>query len=132
MNAKDKLANRLLSENGLTPGSMSIQQQRELAAMIARQTKQVRRAKWVMVSSWVINAVWMVIGAVAETAAPKSLFTASAPVVQIGLLWIAVILSLSFYVRHRGLGIRAIQFRLGRIEAELKRLGSDPDKTERH
>jgi len=116
---------RLSIEDDPTCGSLSDQQKGELIAMTEKESRMIRRARSAMILSWVAAGLCLLLGGVAEAALPDSLAVPTAAVVAMGLLTIAAVLSVSYYVRVRGLSLRVIDARLANIEGELARLSAE-------
>jgi len=112
------------------PGPLSDEQREELMAMIATQKQQVQRARVAMIVGWAAVGLCLLVGGVAEAALPDSLAVPTAGVLARGLLAIAAVLSVSYYLRVRSLNLGMIDARLASIEAELTRLGAQPHPPE--
>ena len=125
MNKEKKLGEELLKQNGLQPGTVSAQERQRLHQMIAKQRARVRRMKWATIISWSLLAVCYVVeilreldrlsGAVGEIAK-------DAVPLAIVLFPIAILSSVSWFLRSLSLGQRQIQAKLADIEAQLERL----------
>jgi hypothetical protein len=102
--------------------------------VIARDTAGVKRGKKVTTFAWMVLLIFLFVVAVIEVASggrPDWLMPAAIVVFQ-ALLIIAVICSVSLYVRSRTLSIHKIQASLTSIEELLKKMSPDkqpPDKT---
>jgi prepilin signal peptidase PulO-like enzyme (type II secretory pathway) len=102
--------------------------------VIARDTAAVKRGKKVATFAWMVLLIFLFVVAVIEFASGgrPDWLTPAAIVVFQALLIIAVICSVSLYVRSRTLGIHKIQASLTSIEELLKKMSADkqpPDKT---
>lgn len=102
--------------------------------VIARDTAAVKRGKKVTTFAWMVLLIFLFVVAVIEFASGgrPDWLTPAAIVVFQALLIIAVICSVSLYVRSRTLSIHKIQASLTSIEELLKKMSPDkqqPDKT---
>jgi len=110
-----------------------------LDEIIAKDRARIKRLKWATVISWVLVAFCLIPAAFLEHARrsaaliPSELVVLSTLAVTLrALLLIAVILTISLYIRSRTLTIHQIQARLANIEELLKKMSQDkqpPDKT---
>jgi len=119
-NVKEELLKQM-DENFDQTSKRSTQQ------IIARDTARVKRMKWITIFSWLVIAVFFIVGGVIERN-PSYRNTAalnSAVVILRGLLLIAVIFTVSLYVRSRTLTLHKIQARLATIEEQLKKMSQD-------
>lgn len=129
-NLKQALLRQMDENSNMTSGLDS----RLAHQVIARDTALVKRAKKVTVFAWTVLLIFLFIVAVIEVASggrPDWLMPAAIVVFQ-ALLLIAVICSVSLYVRSRTLTMHQIQAGLANIEMLLKKMSQDeqpPDKT---
>jgi len=102
--------------------------------VLAKEAAAVKRGKRVTTFAWAVLLIFLFVVAVIELVSggrPDWLMPAAIVVFQ-ALLMIAVICSVSLYVRSRTLSIHKIQASLASIEELLKKMSPDkqpPDKT---
>ena len=118
MATEQDLRDDLLKQNGhdsRRPSALSDE-------VLARDEMQVKRLKRIVSAGWVVFLVSVVIAAGVGVIArpPQEYFVPTVVIVVQGLLLIAVILSVSLYVRSRTLTMHQIQARLARIEEQLR------------
>ena len=99
--------------------------------IISKNTTRVKRLKWIVIVSWLLVIVCFTIGAVTElnvkdiesdTLYKATLLTSLSAIIFRALFLIAIILSISLFIRSRTLTLQKIQIRLANIEEQLKRL----------
>lgn len=101
--------------------------------VIARDTAGVKRGKKVTTFAWMVVLIFLFVVAVIEFASggrPDWLMPAAIVVFQ-ALLIIAVICSVSLYVRSRTLTMHQIQAGLANIEMLLKKMSQDKESTDK-
>lgn len=119
-----KFAKELLEQNGIQFGKLSDTEREGLRSMIAREKARVRRMKWAVILSWVLVAVAFVVMGFLEAFVferPDYRIAAGAMLVQ-ALLLVAIIFTISFYVRWRSASMREIQSTLANIQKQLEHL----------
>jgi len=125
MSGEDGRLTNLTDEDRPERAALSEERRRELMDMVERENHVVRRARGAMICSWVAVGLCILVGGISERVLPDSLAAPTSAVICMGLLTIAAVLSVSYYVRVRGLTLRTIDARLANIEAELARLGAE-------
>ncbi|MFQ6035344.1 MAG: hypothetical protein ACE5NM_05785 [Sedimentisphaerales bacterium] len=92
--------------------------------IIARDTARVKRMKWMTIFSWLALVVFFIVAGVIERnpSYRNTVWLNCAIIILRGLLLIAVIFTVSLYVRSRTLTLHKIQTRLANIEEQLKRM----------
>ena len=100
--------------------------------VIARDTALVKRAKKVATFAWAVLLIFLFVMSVESiSAGPPDWLTAAVILVYPALLLIAVICSVSFYVRSRTLTMHQIQAGLANIEMLLKKMSQDKQPTDK-
>ncbi|MBM3476388.1 MAG: hypothetical protein FJX75_24205 [Armatimonadetes bacterium] len=125
MSGEDGRLTNLTDEDRPERVALSEERRRELMDMVERENHVVRRARLAMIWSWVVAGLCVLVGGVADRLLPNSVAVGTSAMLSMGLLTIAAVLSVSYYVRVRGLSLRIIDARLANIEAELARLGAE-------
>lgn len=117
----DKDPNKILEANIKSPKEI-----------IAKDMARVKRLKWITIFSWLLVFVCFVTGAFLERARnshslidTEQVWLNSLIVILQALLLIAVIFTISLYVRWRTLTIHKIQARLANIEMLLQKMAQD-------
>jgi len=125
---KEELLKQINEDFGKMPGA-NMKSPKEI---IAKDTIRVTRLKWITIFSWLLVIVCFVTGAFLERARnshslidTEQVWLNSLIVILQALLLIAVIFTISLYVRWRTLTIHKIQARLANIETLLKKMSQD-------
>ena len=122
-NIKEELIKQMNKNSNKTPDANrnSIQQ------ILARDKTRVRRIKKVTIFTWLLFIMSFIAAGIIE-ALPgphPDWFPPTAVILVQGLLIIAVIFTVSLYVRERTLTMHQIQARLANIEEQLKKMSQD-------
>jgi len=128
-NLKEALLRQMDANSNMTSSLDS----RLVHQVIARDTALVKRAKRVTTFAWAVLLIFLFVVAVIEVVSggrPDWLMPAAILVFQ-ALLLIAVICSVSLYVRSRTLSIHKIQASLTGIEELLKKISQDKQSTDK-
>lgn len=133
-NLKEALLRQMDKESGEThrDGTKSIEE------IIARDMARIKRLKWITASSWVLVVLCFIPAAFLEYAQKSHVLTTNEQVflnslalILRALLLIAVILTVSLYMRSRTLTIHRIHARLANIEELLKKMSHDKQTADR-
>ena len=129
MTNHNELCNELLKQNGMQADSIVGPDRVRLEQLVARESIRVRRMKWATGISWgLVALVWGVggvvesfqrLGGLFSSEDPRLLETTLAVILSHGLIPIAVICTISLYLRSRTATTRQIQLRLANIEEQL-------------
>ena len=132
--SNEKLRAELLAQNGLVSGQLSQERRKEFEAMVASDQKRLRFMRRVTASLWislvglslffvVLQLFGVQIGQWVDLIDDHSSLALAVLVVVIWLMPLLAILStVSLYLRSRLAGQREIRMRLELIEDELKRV----------
>jgi len=125
---KEELFKQMDKDSDKMPGA-NIKSPREI---IAKDMVRVKRLKWITIFSWLLVFVCFVTGAFLERARnshslidTEQVWLNSLIVILQALLLIAVIFTISLYIRWRTLTIHKIQARLANIEMLLQKMSQD-------
>ncbi len=125
---KEELLKQMDKNFGKMPGD-NMKSPKEI---IARDITRVKRLKWITIFSWLLVFVCFVTGAFLERTRnsnalidTEQVWLNSLIVILQALLLIAVIFTISLYVRSRTLTIHKIQARLANIEMLLQKMAQD-------
>ena len=125
---KEELLKQMDKDSNKMPGA-NIKSPKEI---IAKDMARVKRLKWITIFSWLLVFVCFVTGAFLERARnshslidTEQVWLNSLIVILQALLLIAVIFTISLYVRWRTLTIHKIQARLANIEMLLQKMTQD-------
>ncbi len=125
---KEELLKQMDKDSNKMPGA-NIKSPKEI---IAKDMARVKRLKWITIFSWLLVFVCFVTGAFLERARnshslidTEQVWLNSLIVILQALLLIAVIFTISLYVRWRTLTIHKIQARLANIEMLLQKMSRD-------
>jgi polyferredoxin len=123
MNSEENLRDELLRQNGESAQKADELRDKILAQDEARVTRMRRLAKlmWVLVVVCLVGA-FMVRPLFPEAVELKPQLVPLFITLFQGILLIAIIFTISFYIRSRTLAMRQIQARLAGIEEQLKRM----------
>jgi hypothetical protein len=103
-------------------------------SIIMKNTARVRRLKWLTIIIWILVVICFAVGAIIEcnvrgiendTLYKDTLLIAISSIIFQAILLIAIVLTVSFFIRSRSLTLQQIQNRLANIEEQLKRMSSD-------
>ena len=123
-NIKNGLLNQMNTD--LSADNQKIRQE-----ILSRNTSRVKRIKWFVIVSWLLVIIFYAIAAVVElnikgmesdTLYMSTLWGSISVIVFEALFLIAVVLTISFFIRSRSLTLQQIQNRLAGIEEQLKKL----------
>jgi hypothetical protein len=123
-NIKQELLKQMTTDS--VPDNQKISQE-----IISKNTTRVKRLKWIVIVCWLMVIVCFTIGAVAElnlkgiesdTLYKGTLLTSISVIIFRALFLIAIVLSISLFIRSRTLTLQKIQTRLANIEEQLKKL----------
>lgn len=101
--------------------------------IIERDSARVRRLKWVVIVCWSLVVMLFVVGGIIESSTKggesnvsdlNSVWVSVAAVVLRAMLLIAVVLTISLYIRSRTLTMRQIHVRLASIEEHLRKMSN--------
>jgi magnesium-transporting ATPase (P-type) len=99
--------------------------------MLSRNTSRVKRIKWIVIISWLLVIIFYATAAVVElnirgmendTLYMSTLWKSISVIVFHALFLIAIVLTISYFIRSRSLTLQQIQNRLAGIEEQLKKL----------
>lgn len=133
-NLKEALLRQMDKESDEThrDGTKSVEE------IIARDIARIKRLKWITASSWALVVLCFIPAAFLEYAEKSHVLTTnelvflnSLALILRALLLIAIILTISLYIRSRTLTIRRIQARLANIEELLKKMSRDKQTANR-
>ena len=106
--------------------------------IIAKDRARIKRLKWAAVISWVLVAFCLIPAAFLEHAEESGVLTTnelvflnSLALILRALLLIAIVLTVSLYMRSRTLTIHRIHARLANIEELLKKMSHDKQTADR-
>ncbi len=128
------MANEKNIKNGLLSQmntDSAINDQKIRQEIISRNTARVKRLKWIVIVSWSLVIICFTIGAILElnirgiesdTLYMGTLLVSISVIVSEALFLIAIVLTISFFIRSRSLTLQQIQNRLAGIEEQLKKL----------
>ena len=126
-NIKEELLNQMDKKSGQT--AMRLSQE-----IIARDTADVRRLKWITIFSWLLVIICFVVAAVIElnvrgiesdVLCLYTMWASIAALIFRAMLLVALVFTISLYIRSRTLSLNKIQARLANIEEQLKKLSQD-------
>jgi hypothetical protein len=130
MRKDNPLVAGLLRQERLIPRQLTETERKEIRNMLELQWKRVHRAKVAAIDSWILVVADYVVAGVINAAHPavKLLNAAGAVVITMipVFMTIAIILTISYFVRYRGASMTEIRIRLAEIES---RLGTAETKT---
>ena len=108
-------------------GGQAKTDKKSIEAILARDAARVRRMKWITVCVWVLVAVIFVIGGFLESSTlhKGDVSIGAIAVILRVLILIAVLSTVSFFLRSRDLQMKQIQQRLSEIEKVLRKLDKD-------
>ena len=113
----------LLNDGGALTEAQVTDLERRTLMLIEKKRRQVRRMRWIVPAVWGTLAILFVIGAIIEAAVGHGAATSTIAVIMQATLVIALVLSVSWYVRNVSLRFDSIQQALAAIQ---DRLGKDP------
>lgn len=128
-NLKEALLRQMEANSNMTSGLDA----RSAEQVLAKEAAAVKRGKKVATFAWVVLLIFLFVAAAIELVSggrPEWLMPAAILVFQ-ALLMIAVICSVSLYVRSRTLSIHKIQASLASIEGLLKEMSQDKQSTDK-
>ena len=132
MNDKKDFKKALLEQNGLQAGHLPEQRRKEIEMILERQLKWVRRMRWVTVTLWLLWALLTLIiafGVMLMRREPGEIgpdWEVYLFLVWIALPPIAIVSTISWYVRWRSATSRELNARLERLEEKLDCLSGTP------
>jgi hypothetical protein len=128
-------------------GNTSVKNTTVLGDILTKDARRVKRMKWIAVFTWLIFGMLFTIGGVvelfvgakgnalnprvpvhgfrSELPPQMSVTTTAVPIIAVtlrALLLIAIIFTVSFYIRSRTLTMRQIQMRLSAIEEAIRKI----------
>ena len=133
MTTEKVLSEKLLKENGIDAASVTDEQIQKIEAKVAKQTAQVRRAKWATAISWALTIaafVGMPVYRMSHAHLGQDLgylmyhspIAAAVVWMWCPLLLISIFLTISRYLRSRSLGHNQLMARLARLEKHLEHM----------
>ncbi len=132
MAKENDLKDELLKQMDKDPDKMPEANIKSPKEIIAKDMARVKRLKWITIFIWLLVFVCFVTGAFLERARnshslidTEQVWLNSLIVILLALLLIAVIFTISLYVRWRTLTIHKIQARLANIEMLLQKMSRD-------
>ena len=132
MAKENDIKEELLKQMDKDPDKMPEANIKSPKEIIAKDMARVKRLKWITVFSWLLVLVCFMAGAFLERARnshalidTEQVWLNSLIVILQALLLIAVIFTISLYIRWRTLTIHKIQARLANIEMLLKKMSQD-------
>ena len=126
-NIKEELLNQM-DKNFDQPSTKSAQE------IIARDIARVRRLKWITIFGWLLVIICFVIAGIIELNVKgiesdllymSTMWSSITILIFQAMLLIAIILTISLYIRSRTLTLHKIQARLANIEEQLKKMSQD-------
>ncbi len=119
-----KMGEELLKQMNTGNGGKAKTDKTSIEAIFVRDAARVKRMKWVTVCAWVLVMGIFVIGGLFESGfLHKGVVSIGGIVVILrALILIAVIFTVSFFLRSRDLQMKQIQQRLSEIEKLLRKL----------
>jgi hypothetical protein len=132
MAKENDIKEELLKQMDKDPDKMPEANIKSPKEIIAKDTARVKRLKWITIFSWLLVIVCFIAAAFLERARNSNalidtehVWLNSLIVILQTLLLIAVIFTISLYVRWRTLTIHKIQARLANIEMLLQKMSRD-------
>jgi membrane protein YdbS with pleckstrin-like domain len=127
MAKENNLREELLKQMEQNADKASNANQKLAQEILARDTARVRRMKRVTVFSWLLAIVAFIVVGINESTEgiEKVWWMPGATFVVPALLLIAVIFTISLYVRSRTLNLRQIQATLSEIQEQLKKISQN-------
>lgn len=127
------LSEELLRQNGIEAGKIPDAERKELQQMIAKDQAAVRRMKWATIVSWVLVPVVFIAALIFEASFSRSRVNLyeRLPIIEVGIIVcytqiiIAIVLTVSFFVRSRSASLRQIQASLSDIQQQLERVAKE-------
>ncbi len=124
MKDNKQFAAELIGQEGLVPGQLSDLERQEIRTMLDVQWRRARRMKWITIGSWILVACCLAVFGSLEAAwrgaAPPWL--AAAVFATRGLVFVAGIMTVSYYARYRAASMSEMRVRLAEIEAKLQQI----------
>ncbi len=102
--------------------------------IIMKNTARVRRLKWITVVFWILVVICFTVAAIIEcnvrgiesdTLYMDTLLGSISAIIFQAIFLIAIVLTISLFIRSRSLTLQQIQTRLANIEEQLKRISPD-------
>jgi len=112
------IGEKLLRQNGLERGRIPEEAREKLEAKMERQERRAQRMKWATIVSWVVVACVYVGAAMWELLAPEALVPMG-PVVLMAAMPIAIVCTVSYFLRSRSARLSQIQITLRSIQDDL-------------
>ncbi len=132
------LAGELLRQNGLNPGVLSDEDRERLRDIFSRDEARVNRVKWVAIVCWVLFLGIPITGMLVSTVFDASeggqlarTLTDVVAIVEMCVFWVAIVCTVSWFIRARSLGQRRILAKLTDIERQIARMGSEGGQPDR-
>lgn len=122
-----QIGRELLRQNGLKPGSMPEEAREKLEAKMEQEERRARRMKWATIVSWVMVACVYVGAAMAESLAPDTVLP-MAPVILMVAMALAIVFTVSYFLRSRSARWSQIQITLRSIQEDLDYLMREHNK----
>ncbi len=121
---KNTIKDALLRQEGLTIGPLTDERRKELEMLLAREQVRAQRMRWVTISLWTLFAAMYVFWAVsgAEGRKFESPLLSALFFLTVALFPVAVLSSISYYLRRQCLNRKDIDFRLRKMEDQIARL----------
>lgn len=119
MTEKEKqVGEELLRQNGLERGSMPEEARKKLEEKMELEERRAQRMKWATIVSWGVVACVYVGSAMWESLAPEAVVP-MAPVVLMAAMPIAIVCTVSYFLRSRSARLSQIQVTLRSIQDDL-------------
>ena len=135
MTYEKNLSDELLKRNGTQRGQLSDSTREDLRKLITRDKVLVRRSKWAMIISWTIIVAWLGGGRLLAALWGKDPSGMNFPgivlVLAMAMPYIAIVCTVSYFIRSRSLTSRQIQARLANIEEQLLRIVESQEEKSR-
>ena len=127
MARENDIKEELLKQMEKNTDKMSEANVKSSQEIIARDAARVKRMKWTTIFSWLVVAVFFIVAGIIESnpSYRNTVPLNCAIVIFRAVLLIAVIFTISLYVRSRTLTMHQIQARLSNIEEQLKKMSQD-------
>jgi uncharacterized membrane protein (DUF485 family) len=117
---------KLLQEHEMTNQTNMDELTERMNDMIKKKSRQVRRIRQVVAVAWILFVCLFLVGAFIETFLGRSVSTQTLAIIARAMLLIAVILTISWYVRSVDIRLTRMQAALSTIQDGLDALLKQP------
>ena len=118
------LGKELLKSNGIEFGKISPEERQKFDRLVARDKVRVQRMKWATGIAWGLLVICVMLAALHISISPLFEWAEFAVFIVGFLFWIAVVFTISLYIRSRVASNRQIQSTLMQIQEQLERLST--------